>query len=453
MEASSALFADGLPRAQVELASFDGGVRLRQEMVRPDRYRQLEAIDPRRRRIVRGGGYSYAAAGFGGGALVQDGRAFDRVLAFDPAAGTLECESGTTLGRVYEVASAAGLFLPVQPGYPLITIAGCVAADVHGKNQYADGNFRNVVTHLRLFHPRRGFTVVDRQRDPAAFDLTCGGLGLTGHIVAVGLRLSRLPGRRVRVRRIPIARFADTAAALERDAPEATFVYTWHDLTRGGDAFGAGFLYAGRFVEAANPTADDVGFLPVDAGSRGGWRLAWLNGATTRPFNRAYGIAQRLSSAETEMGLFSFLFPVARKVAYFKLFGRAGFHEYQVVVPRGAFAEYAAALEAYLARERAPVTLASCKLFRGTSAHLRFDGDGICVALDFPRGAAGTRFAEFLDGLAAALGTVPNLVKDSRLPRAIAQATHRGYDGFREALHRYDPERLYVSELSERLGL
>ena len=439
--------------AQLDLVSFDGGVRLRQEVMRPDRYRQLESVDPRRRRIVRGGGYSYAAAGFGGGALVQDGRAFDRILSFDPARGILECEGGTTLGRVYEVAQAAGFYLPVQPGYPRITVAGCVAADVHGKNQYGDGNFRTRVTHLTLFHPRTGVVRAEAGGADGIVDLTCGGLGLTGHILSVGLRLAPLPGRRVRVTRTPISRFEDTAEVLEEHAPRATFIYTWHDLTRRGDAFGAGFLYSGQFVEGSTDPLPDAGYTPVDSDSRGRFRAQVLNSATTAPFNRAYGAMQRMQPASQEMGLFSFLFPVARKVAYFELFGRAGFHEYQVVVPRPAFREYARALREFLARERTPVTLASCKLFRGTSSHLRFDGDGVCVALDFPRGAAGARLNAFLDDLSRSLHAPPNIVKDSRLPAAVVQACYPGYEAFRAALRRHDPDRLYVSEVSERLEL
>lgn len=439
--------------AQLELVSFDGGVRLRQEVMRPDRYRQLESVDPRRRRIVRGGGYSYAAAGFGGGALVQDGRAFDRILSFDRERGILECEGGTTLGRVYEVAQAAGLYLPVQPGYPRITVAGCVAADVHGKNQFGDGNFRNLVTHVRLFHPLKGVLRAEAGGADGILDLTCGGLGLTGQILSVGLRLARLPGRRVRVTRTPIARFEDTADVLEEHAPRVTFIYTWHDFTRRGDGFGRGYVYTGQFIPDSHDPRPDSGYVPVDSGSRGRWRLQWLNGATTAPFNRAYGAMQALQPDTQEMGLFSFLFPVARKVAYFQLFGRAGFHEYQVVVPRAAFAEYARALREFLAKEAMPVTLASCKLFRGAGTHLRFDGDGVCVALDFPRGREGTRLCAFLDDLSRSLRAAPNIVKDSRLPLAVVADCHPGYAGFRDALRRFDPERLYASEVSERLEL
>ena len=353
---------------------------------------------------------------------------------------------------MYEVAARAGYYLPVQPGYPRITVAGCVAADVHGKNQYRDGNFRRVVRRLRLFHPRRGVTVLDAEREPGLLELTCGGLGLTGHILSVELQLARLPGRRVRVAQVPIARFEDTAAALAEHAPKADFVYTWHDFTARGEGFGRGYLYAGGFVPGSEGASDER-FLPVDAHTRGRWRAPLLNGATLGPFNRAYAALQGFQGRAQEMDLFAFLFPVATRVVYFELFGRRGFHEYQVIVPAGAFAEYARALRRHVEDERAPVTLASCKLFRGTPAHLRFDGDGVCVALDFPRGPAGARLIAFLDGLSRSLRTPVNVVKDSRLPRDVAAACHPGVEAFREALARHDPDRLYVSEVSERLGL
>jgi decaprenylphospho-beta-D-ribofuranose 2-oxidase len=230
------------------------------------------------------------------------------------------------------------------------------------------------------------------------------------------------------------------------------FVYTWHDFSRRGDAFGRGYAYTGRFLPGSDGDGDE-GWLPVDSDSRGRLRAQWLNRATSGPFNRAYAALQGFQGAAREMDLFAFLFPVARKVAYFELFGRRGFHEHQVIVPREAFAAYARAVRRFVEDDRAPVTLASCKLFRGTRAHLRFDGDGVCVALDFPRGDAGTRLAQFLDGAAREVKAPPNVVKDSRLPREVAAACHPGYEAFRDALARHDPERLYVSEVSERLGL
>src|SRR5437870_13236699 len=102
--------------------------------MRPDRYRDLMSLPPGQPRIVGGGGYSYVAAGFGGGGVVQDARAFNRIVAFDESTGVLECEGATTLGKVFTVAAPRGWYLPVQPGYPDITIGGGSAAGAQGED-------------------------------------------------------------------------------------------------------------------------------------------------------------------------------------------------------------------------------------------------------------------------------------------------------------------------------
>ena len=438
--------------ARRELTSFDGGFRCSQDVMRLDRYRQIEALAARTPRIVRGGGYSYAAASFGSDAVVQDYRRFDRILALDEAQGVIECEAGATLGRVLEVAAPRGWYLPAQPGYPQITVGGCIAADVHGKNQYRDGTFLQQVESLRLFHPRHGFQGLSAHENPALFRLTCGGLGLTGHIVSARLRLSRLPGRRARVRRVRIDRLESTLPLLEEAAQRAAFVYTWHNFTVRGEGFGRGYLYEGDFV-AGTGRKDDTTCAQLDSESRSRPGLQLFGGLSTRSFNLAYETLQGVGRSEREIGLFQLLFPVAHRVAYFRLFGRKGFHECQLLFPQSEFLRAAARLREYLTAQPVPVTLASAKLFRGSQDGLRFDGDGVCLALDFPRGAAGTRFAAWLDSLARDFGALPNLAKDSRLSRETAHACYRDFEATRDALHRHDPDRLYRSELSQRLGL
>lgn len=437
---------------QAELRSFDGGVRARVKLMRPDRYRHLEALPPDEPRIVRGGGYSYAAASFGAGATVQETRAFDRVLSFDAASGVLECEAGATLEKVHDLATPQSLYLPAQPGYPRITLGGCVAADVHGKNQARDGNFKERVRSLRLYHPRHG-TLALRPGDEA-FDLTLGGLGLTGQIVSLTVELLRLPSRAVRMKREPIAHARETLGRLEAAGSRAPFLYTWQDFTAGGGGFGRGFLYAGDFAPDEDPRAATRGtYRPIDSASRGKPGPAFFGRLTTPLFNRTYALAQAFGPAERRLPLFDFLFPVARKVAYFRLFGRRGFHEAQLLFPRSAFGEFVAELERHLRQHPAPITLASCKLFAGEGRLLRFDGAGIGLALDFPRGPEADRLLAFLDAATPRHGGKPNLSKDSRLPAAVARACYPEYDRFREGLRRFDPARLYRSHLSERLEL
>jgi hypothetical protein len=95
----------------------------------------------------------------------------------------------------------------------------------------------------------------------------------------------------------------------------------------------------------------------------------------------------------------------------------------------------------------------SIKLFRGESQLLRFEGNGVCVTIDFARSAATTRFLGAFDALCIAAGALPNLIKDSRLPLETVRRCYPGYEEFRDRVHAYDPERRFRSELSERLGI
>jgi decaprenylphospho-beta-D-ribofuranose 2-oxidase len=385
-----------------------------------------------------------------------DHRRLDRILSFDAETGEIECESGATLGTLHAFLGPKGFFLPVQPGYPGITIGGCIAADVHGKNQFRDGTFRTLVLSLRLFHPRYGELAASRDGNTEAFDLTCGGLGLTGSILSASLRASRLPARRIEMTRRRLTAFSGVLEALEGAADAADFLYSWHDVTRSGRSFGRGFLVEGRFAESGRGGAEpapEPRWSRMTAESRGRAFPPLLNRATAASFNRVWDLVQRLGPARTSTGVFDFLFPVARKVAYFHLFGRRGFHEVQWIVPRPAVPTLLRDLPALLRRRRAPVTLASCKLFRGVPSLVRFDGEGLCLALDFPRDGRSASLATDLDRLGMDLGVVPNVAKDSRLSSGAARAGLPGFEEFRGRLLAWDPDRLYRSALSERLEL
>ena len=162
---------------------------------------------------------------------------------------------------------------------------------------------------------------------------------------------------------------------------------------------------------------------------------------------------QSRRTGERYVGLYDFIFPIHNKEAYYKLFGRAGFHEYQTLVPFEKFADYIDAVRKRLEKCPLPITLASAKIFNGERELLRFRGKGICLALNFPHCVEGVAFAQFLDGLVAEIGAIPNIIKDSRLTVEVVSRTYPGYETFRERLHAFDPARLYRSELSERLRL
>ncbi len=453
---------DGWPVAEVAFVSFDGGVGEVSRLQRPDRYRFFgagsgaESRDPAGDHCIpRGAGLSYAAASFGRSSVSIEHGNFNRILGLDSNAGTVKVEAGITLEVLCDFLTRRGFYLPILPGHGAITVGGCIAADVHGKNHARDGTFINQVHSLSLFHPEHGVLEISRSQEAELFELTCGGYGLTGHILGAELAVAPLPGTSVIVHAQRSAHVLDGVKELLVASARSDFAYSWHDFSRSGPDFGKGFVFSASFALDGLGATDDVqgNKAKFSAQKRGALPLSLLNGWTSGLLSRAYALRTTLGGAEKRVSLRSALFPAQQTEVYFKLFGRRGFHEYQVLVPWSSAESYLREVESYLAHARVPVTLASAKAFAGRGGLLRFSGEGLCFALNVPRTNQARPLLEFLDALLPKVGAIPNIIKDSRLGRSVVDHCYPEADQFRSRLRSFDPRRMFQSELSQRLGL
>lgn len=454
--ASSKDTSDCASEATYSFISFDGGSRAAGAIVQPDRYRFWDSYQLSSTAIPRGAGLSYTGASFTQNGLSVSHSAFNRIVDFDRENKIVEVETGISLHDLYSFLFSQGLYLPVQPGHGQISVGGCIAADVHGKNNYRDGTFISQVISITLFHPMHGILHLSRDHEPDLFYLTCGGYGLTGHILKAQLQASAIPAQIIDLRAVKIESIQNSLSEIQNAAAESDFVYTWHDFTGKGDDFGKGFLFKANFAEietsnifqtnkvlTASLTSEDRAILP----------FSLFNHTSAFALNIVYKLKQRKTIRGIQLPLYQALFPAHQLQIYFKLFGRSGFHEYQALLPLDKMCDYLSAIKGRVSRGAPPITLASAKAFGGTQSLLRFSGNGICFALNFPRGQQSHKFMAFLDECLIDLGGIPNIIKDSRLPRSVIDACYPEADRFRSLLHDFDPKRTFRSELSERLGL
>ncbi len=436
------------------LSTFDGALSAVAPYHRPDRFRSLEANLGGAARIARGGGYSFVPASFGGGAIVQDMTRFDRVLGFDPGAAEIEVEAGITLEQILRITVPHGLWLPVQPGYPRITVGGCIATNVNSKNSLREGCFVRSVIDLTLFHPRYGVVRVDPEAESRVFGLTCGGFGLTGIILRARLRLARLPGATVRIERKPVDSLVECLTLLRSAAARSTWAaYAWHDGWP-GRGLGRGILYEDTIVPGDAPLADGIvpRYFPLSADLRRSIPVSLWQPLTAPLINAVRRLSETIRGDDTTT-VFDALFPFAREPWYYFLFGRRGLAEAQIIVPHAAAELFVMDLATQLKRHRPPSVMISLKLVSGAQRYVRFDADGVCVTLNLVRGSEAHRFLSVLDEMTLAAGGIPNVAKDPRLPRSVVDRAFPEADRFREDLRAYDPERRFRSALSEGLSL
>jgi decaprenylphospho-beta-D-ribofuranose 2-oxidase len=423
------------------LRSFDGTEVVSSDLRRPDRSAALRAELSEPGWVARGAGLSYCAAGLGPRTI--DAGRFDRLLSFDESSGLLTVEAGAALGKIFAFAAPRGFYLPVMPGHPSITIGGCLAANVHGKNQCREGNFAETVERFTLFHPDRGEVLCDRGAADDVFNLTAGGFGLTGFISSVTLRLKKIPSETFLLERIPVRSYEESAEVMRRHE-RASSLYSWHQPG------GRGFVFVSEPVPGRSAPEPRWNSLDASRGARG---FSWLNRFTSPLALSAYELFERLGPSRRTVTLAEACFPVSGREFYFSLFGARGFREYQLLVPSAAFPAFCREFAALRAKHATAITLSSLKLFSGKQRYLNFEGEGVALALDAPEGAAARALWDGLDAAVAGVGGTVNAVKDSRLTAASARKLFPQYDGFRQALARWDPKRRVDSALRRRLEL
>jgi decaprenylphospho-beta-D-ribofuranose 2-oxidase len=421
-------------------------------VARPERLR----LPPDGRPVLpRGLGRSYgdAAVPSAPGARVLETVRADRVLAFDAGSGALTCEAGLALDEIVRVFLPQGWFPPVTPGTRFVTIGGCVACDVHGKNHHRDGSFGSFVERLVVDVADGREVECGPHRERELFLATVGGMGLTGLITEVTLRLQPVESGWMVVETAPVAGLAAMLDGLRDAAKDWQYTVGWIDCLARGAALGRGILmrgrHAGRGEAPAGPPPDPRCLaVPMNAPE---WLLSPL---LMRAFNTAYyrSHARHPGGSARIVPYHGFFYPLDAIGNWNRLYGRRGFLQYQCVVPRAAGAAVAELLERLAAAGTASFLAVIKDCGPESDAYLSFPLEGTTLALDLPyRGPATERLVHELNAVVIAAGGRVYLAKDAvtraedfalMVPR-LAQ--------WRRVRDAWDPERRFRSAQSVRV--
>jgi decaprenylphospho-beta-D-ribofuranose 2-oxidase len=404
--------------------------------------------------LPRGLGRAYGDAAVpasSAGVVIDTARA-DRLLDFDPASGLLTCEAGLSLAEIIRLFLPRGWFLPVTPGTKFVTVGGCVASDVHGKNHHRDGSFGGFVERVRLYTADGRLRTAGPEVERDLFLATVGGMGLTGLIVEVSFRLRRVESPGIVLESRQVGGLDEMLDGLQQSARDWAYTVGWIDgLARGG-ALGRGVLMLGRHASRAESGA-------VPPRPRPALRVPWdapewlLNPVFMRLFNRLYHARHGTLREPRLVSLEQFFYPLDALHAWNRLYGARGFLQYQCAMPRAAGTGPVRQVLETLAARGAASFLAVIKDFGpGSEGYLSFPMPGTTLSLDLPyRGPATEGLVHELNRTVIEAGGRVYLAKDA-VTRAedFARMMPR-LDRWQAARDRWDPERRFRSAQSVRL--
>ncbi|HLV97677.1 MAG TPA: FAD-binding oxidoreductase [Ktedonobacterales bacterium] len=203
--------------------------------------------------IPHGAGHSYTDAAMNTDGVVIDLRSMCRILSWDAALGIMRVEPGVTLQEMMQVSWKDGWWPAVSPSTPHVTVGGCAAMNVNGKNAWKCGPFGDHIRALDvLLATGERYTLLP-ERDAQLFHAFVGSLGLLGIITSMTIQLQRIGSGQAVVRRRPAASLAEIFTIFAEEQQTSDFLEAWLDGFAGGQRLGRGYVTC-----ATVDTADEV---------------------------------------------------------------------------------------------------------------------------------------------------------------------------------------------------
>lgn len=408
------------------------------------------------RAIARGNGRSY-----GDSSISQTNtlhmKFFNRMLAFDSTLGLLVAEAGVSLADVIDTFLPFGWFPAVTPGTKFVTLGGMVAADVHGKNHHSEGSFGKYVEWIDLVDGSGSVQRCSRTQNAEVFDWTVGGMGLTGVILRVAIRLRRVETAWIKQRTIPTTDLQHTMEVFEATL-DTTYSVAWIDCLGRNARSGRSLIFLGEHANLS-----ELNFLqkktPFEIKKKKAKSIpfdfpAWaLNRYTVRAFNALYYRNGLGNEGECLMDWDTFFYPLDSLLGWNRIYGRGGFIQFQCVIPIERSKEGLEELLAEISTAGLGSFLAVLKRLGAQDNKFSFPMHGYTLALDFPVSDRSLALMHKLDRIAISHGGRFYLAKDGRLSAETLRQADKRTDDFIVMRSKQKIRGKFQSSQSERLGL
>jgi len=205
---------------------------------------------------ARGTGISYNDASLNGGGIVLDMSAMNQIQEWDPAIGLVRCESGVTLEQLWKHVEPHGWWPPVVSGTMRTTLGGCLATNIHGKNNFQVGPIGEHVVEFTTMTPTGALVTCTPKKNADLFYAMISGLGMLSVFISITLKMKRIYSGLISVDAWHVPNLRRQLSGLLEHAPDHDYIVGWLDTMTKGKKLGRGQIHGARNLkEGEDPDA------------------------------------------------------------------------------------------------------------------------------------------------------------------------------------------------------
>jgi hypothetical protein len=395
--------------------------------------------------IVHGNGRSYGDICLNPSGIVWKTDSLDHIIDFDGDKGIIKCEVGILISNLQKLISKKGWLLPVSPGTQFVTLGGAIANDVHGKNHHKFGSFGNNILSLTLLRSDGKVLSCSDKNNRNYFYATIGGIGLTGIIIDVTLKLKPISSVYLYVEKhafYSLEEFMSLSLKLEKN-----FEYVVGWLDHSNKKICRGFITASKEATQIKTLNRKKRSLSIKYPFKHSFSI--INPSIVKCFNWLYFHLNTLSSTGSIQHYEDVLYPLDYIENWNMIYGKKGFYQYQFVVPKIKAIEAITYILERIRMSNQGSFLSVIKSFSQIKSKgmLSFPREGVTFALDFPNcGSKSLILFNDLDKIVCKYNGSVYLAKDARMSKSVFQ---KGFPEHKKFVKFTDP--YMQSLLSKRL--
>lgn len=401
--------------------------------------------------IPRGLGRSYGDSALNSGGTTLETNLL-KDISIDPESGIAVIGAGVTIQTLEEESLKVGYFPYVVPGTAQVTIGGAIASDIHGKSHHRVGSFSSHLLQIRLMNSV-GVEMDLRPDDKTSeiFWSTVGGMGLTGLILQAKIQLSKVESRYVLVEERRAKDLDELMGILKSFNERYLYTVAWVDLS--GKFLGRGLVSGAKHAGLKDLPKKNRKVSPRRQALKlpSILRIRLINTFTIRIFNLVWfykPIGKQVQDVE------KYMHPLDGVENWNILYGKAGFIQYQFVVPLGREDVLREVLLKIKSSGNSSFLTVLKSFGEDSNGFIAFPIKGWTLAIDFPIRSKGlSEILSEIDEMVVQSGGRIYLTKDSRLSSIDFAHMYPNFQRWKEVKYQVDPINLWQSDQGRRLRL
>jgi decaprenylphospho-beta-D-ribofuranose 2-oxidase len=423
---------------KILFSNFSRALFSQSSCIRPDNEQDLidyRAYHEQQSILVRGSGLSYNDSCFNTNGFIIDSSRFNHFIHFDETTGILECQGALTFRELFLVHPE--FIPPVIPGTVHATVAGGLAHDVHGKNNHRVGSFGQHIIWLDLLLGTQKIHC-SREENSELFHATIAGLGLTGIILRMAIRLQKNTRFVIAKRK----QFTDLDSLVESMATyglEHDYQVAWLDLLKTKP----------RAILSVTNHCEPFSYKEYKTHTLPKFPFGCLKSWNMKLFNSFFFHYQK---TEERLELQQFNNPLDKLMHWNRLYGPKGLIQFQAVFDQEQTIGTLNQLVQLIRKNKATPILAVLKLFtQKGEGLLSFCKPGFTLAIDFAYNKQALQAIEAMNQLITEINGHIYLAKDLVLNENQYKKIYKRHEEFSQVLTHYGCN--MHSDLAKRLGI